>query len=725
MITDTSLQVLPAVSDNATLYLSMQPASAGRTTSILSATALTYNPFSKTLSLNGIRWPASDGTVGQYLRTDGAGNLSFATVVASGGGLTNFTDTISTVSPNNVIPVATLTATNVGYANIDIALVVKGTGAILAQVPDGNAAGGNKRGTYSVDFQMSRSAATQVANSTYSFIGSGQNNTVQNGQTHAIVTGTSNLIESVNTGWKNQFIGGGNQNTITYSNSSAIVGGQQNSVGGGGGGFLGASYVPNYQFLGGGYSNVLNADRGVIVGGDANWNSGPSASILGGQNGRQTSYWGAIAGGYANQAGATQFQITFFSQSGKANIALSADNASIKAGLIFSSVANNGSPVFNEEAVLTYIAAGSTFATTGGSGNGTTYTLTHASGTYAVDSWITIAGVTLTSGTINGTYIVTGSSAGSVSFGSSATGTISIQGTVKQSTTITATMAANISYNNPVTGGTTTLFYPGAFIGGGANNQATGLYSIVVGGGDRVTATNRNTASGDWSFTGGGQKNTNSGSYATLSGGYNNQVSGGSYATISGGSDNYAGYNWSTVAGGRGHQNNMAYGAIMGGSYGDTRAVVGFHAFPACFAPIAATSGVSQGGLLILARQTTDATATVLRSDNSAASSSNQIALPSNSAYYVKGSVIATVTAAGATKAWTFECVVKKALTNATTSIVGTAIINITAADSGASTWTIALSADTTNGALAVTVTGQVANTIRWVCKAETTEVTF
>jgi hypothetical protein len=51
--------------------------------------------------------------------------------------------------------------------------------------------------------------------------------------------------------------------------------------------------------------------------------------------------------------------------------------------------------------------------------------------------------------------------------------------------------------------------------------------------------------------------------------------------------------------------------------------------------------------------------------------------------------------------------------------------VNVVASDTGAAAWTIAISADTTNGALAVSVTGQAATTIRWVCKLESTEVTF
>lgn len=719
MITNSKLQVLPATSDNANLFVSLQSNSSGFTNSILSATALTYNPFSKVLTLNGLKWPTADGANGQVLKTDGLGNLTFGSA-----GLSNFTDTLYTATPNNSIPVAALTATNSGYANIDIALLVKGTGAIVAQVPDNTTVGGNKRGTYSVDFQMYRTGASQVAGSTYSFIGSGQGNSLLNGMTHAIVTGTSNTISSGNNGWRNQFIGGGTGNIITYSNSSTIVSGSNNSMGSGGGTFVGAGYIPNYQFIGAGSSNILNADQGVIVGGNDNQNSGPLASILGGQSGRLTSIWGAIVGGYANQAGATQFQVTFYSLSGKTNIALSADNANIKAGLIFANVANTGTPVTEyTTAVSTYTAAGATFATTSGSGNGTTYTLLHAGGTYAVDSWVTIAGVTTTSGSINGTYIVTASAAGSVSFATTATGTISVQGTVKQSTTITATTAATNSY----TAGVTTLFYPGAFIGGGANNQATGLYAIVVGGGDRITATNRNIASGDYSAVVGGYKNVASNSYSIIVGGNLNTVS--SYAGFVGSGDNNSiTGNYGAVISGFNNVVNSAFGTVVSGYNGNTRGVSGYTLLSTGASPLGVSSqgaGNTQAAVVVLGKQTTDATTTALTANNAVASATNQIALPTNSAYYVKGTIIANVTGAGNTKAWRFETVIKKGASNAATSIVGSSTINVIAADAGASTWGIALGADTTNGALSISVTGQAATTIRWTCRAETTEVTF
>jgi len=52
-------------------------------------------------------------------------------------------------------------------------------------------------------------------------------------------------------------------------------------------------------------------------------------------------------------------------------------------------------------------------------------------------------------------------------------------------------------------------------------------------------------------------------------------------------------------------------------------------------------------------------------------------------------------------------------------------IINTIAQDAGAAAWTIAITADTTNGGIAVTFTGAAATTIRTVAKIETTEMTY
>jgi hypothetical protein len=98
--------------------------------------------------------------------------------------------------------------------------------------------------------------------------------------------------------------------------------------------------------------------------------------------------------------------------------------------------------------------------------------------------------------------------------------------------------------------------------------------------------------------------------------------------------------------------------------------------------------------------------------------------MSNNSAYHFKGSIIAGVTAAGATSAWSFEGVIKRGASAASTSIVQS-VINLVGQDTAASAWVFAISADTTNGGLAFTVTGAAATTIRWVCKIETTEMDY
>ena len=141
--------------------------------------------------------------------------------------------------------------------------------------------------------------------------------------------------------------------------------------------------------------------------------------------------------------------------------------------------------------------------------------------------------------------------------------------------------------------------------------------------------------------------------------------------------------------------------------------------------PVANVQGVSQAALLILGKQTTDATATVITSDGGAASTTNQVILPNNSAYYFRGEVVAGKTAGGDTKGWYIEGVIKRGANAASTALVGTPTVTSNYADAGASTWTVAVTADTTNGGLAVTVTGQASTTIRWVCQIRTTEMTF
>lgn len=128
---------------------------------------------------------------------------------SGGGSLSNWTEAVSTSAPNATVPVTSFTATNAA-TNVDAAIVAKGTGSILASIPNNLSSGGNKRGDRAVDLQKNRFDASQVASGADSFIGGGAYN-------------TASALNST--------VSGGYQNTAS-SNYSAVGGGQQNTASG-------------------------------------------------------------------------------------------------------------------------------------------------------------------------------------------------------------------------------------------------------------------------------------------------------------------------------------------------------------------------------------------------------------------------------------------------------------------------------------------------------------
>ena len=386
------------------------------------------------------------------------------------------------------------------------------------------------------------------------------------------------------------------------------------------------------------------------------------------------------------------------------------------------------------------------FSTIGGGKSNTTTGFFNFIGGGFTNSGTANAAVTTQSGTMNATTAVTlsGSNA-NIKVGQYITGT-----SIASDTYVAAISGTSLTLSVAASGSSTStlsFFTPHGVVVGGGNNQATGSYSFIGGGGDAGTAANRNVASGDWSVVCGGHKNTASGQSAFVGAGgdltagliFGNTASGVSSAVVAGanniasgygsfvgaGGSNTASATYSMVSGGNSNTANSDYSSILGGGQGTTRSIVGFNAQPNCNSPITGSAGVSQGGMLVLARQTTDATPTALCSNSSAAGSTNQVILPNNSAYFFKGEVVSGKTAAGDTKGWTIEGVIKRGANAASTALVGIPTVTSTYADAGAATWDIAVTADTTNGGIRVTFTGQAATTIRTVCRLNTVEMTF
>ena len=135
-------------------------------------------------------------------------------------------------------------------------------------------------------------------------------------------------------------------------------------------------------------------------------------------------------------------------------------------------------------------------------------------------------------------------------------------------------------------------------------------------------------------------------------------------------------------------------------------------------------AGNTQAGKIILGVSTTNATATnLISADSGTVTATNQILLSNNSAYAFSGIVIARQSAAGGTAsaAWKVEGLIRREANAGTTTLVASTVTAI----SNVPGWTLALSADTTNGCLAVTATGAAATNIRWVANIDTAELVY
>lgn len=181
-------------------------------------------------------------------------------------GVVGFTNNINNTAPNVTVPVSYFIGLG-SPGNIDVAFGPKGSGSLLAQIPDNTATGGNKRGFRSVDLQMNRVAATNVC--------SGANSSLLGGASNTVAADTS-------------VVSGGNSNNIAAgSDNSAIPGGAfcviegQNSMAAGVGsrdfGMFG-SFVFGTRFTAAGDTQLVETTMGVLT-------TGAAAAILCTNNG--------------------------------------------------------------------------------------------------------------------------------------------------------------------------------------------------------------------------------------------------------------------------------------------------------------------------------------------------------------------------------------------------------------------------------------------------------
>ncbi|MCS6890389.1 MAG: hypothetical protein N2588_11055 [Rhodovarius sp.] len=247
---------------------------------------------------------------------------------------------------------------------------------------------------------------------------------------------------------------------------------------------------------------------------------------------------------------------------------------------------------------------------------------------------------------------------------------------------------------------------------------ASGAQAVLAGG-------QNNTASGNQAVVGGGSGNTASGATSTVAGGINNVASATS-ATIAGGTNNTVSQQRSWCPGGERSTSraNSGRGAWAAGRF--------------------ATDGDAQAGEFVLRASSTGNAAVRLTSDGQAPSANNTLNLPNNGTYRLSLLVVAQQTAgsagtAGDCAAWTVDVLIRRGANAAATVLVGGharqadgSLAAVTAGaplppdqcDAAAAAWRISVAADTSQGGLALSATGEANKTIRWVARALSIEVT-
>jgi len=218
-------------------------------------------------------------------------------------------------------------------------------------------------------------------------------------------------------------------------------------------------------------------------------------------------------------------------------------------------------------------------------------------------------------------------------------------------------------------------------------------------------------------------------------------VASGQNAVIGGGQSNTASGAFAAVGGGISNTADGTRSWVPGGDRASTRGLYGRAAWAS---GLLSAVGDAQAGEFVLRRQTTDATATRLTSDNAAAGSTNTINLPNSGTFRMKLLVTArqtggTAGTAGDSASWEANVLMKRGANAAATSFIGgtattsaPGLAAVTAGttfapglgDAAASGWRLTLAADTTNGGLAVSGTGEANKTINWVARVLSVEAT-
>lgn len=278
----------------------------------------------------------------------------------------------------------------------------------------------------------------------------------------------------------------------------------------------------------------------------------------------------------------------------------------------------------------------------------------------------------------------------------------------------TNTITATSQFNSAISGGvanTITNSTNGVISGGSSNTiNATSPASTIGGGQSNDVATSSTHAT-----IGGGQSNSADADHSTVAGGQSNTASGDN-SFIGGGELNNASGDRATIPGGEGNIVISSYGVGTGFRADSTLYGQNAHSNGRFL-----VNGDSQTSFMMARDITTDATPAEMFLDDV----DDRMILEASEAWGFRIVVIGyqTATAGGGTVADTgwyeFTGLIKRDGSNNTT-LVGS---NATTPIEDNASWAVAITADDTNEALIITVTGVASATIHWVARIELTEV--
>jgi hypothetical protein len=241
------------------------------------------------------------------------------------------------------------------------------------------------------------------------------------------------------------------------------------------------------------------------------------------------------------------------------------------------------------------------------------------------------------------------------------------------------------------------------------NNTSTygakGASSIAIGYQANAT-TNKSIAIG--------AETQSTGFEGSVSIGWQNTATSGEGPSCLGGKSNNASGNFATVVGGRDSSAAGHYSFASGYQSKTARIGQKSHASGQF-----AAKGDAQGSQFILRADTTDATATVLTTNNTTPGTTDQIVAASDTCITFDGTITAMQNGAQAYASWRIEGLLVNDGGTTTLANSATTVID------NQSSWVMALSADNTNNALAITFTGEASHNIRVVANIRTTEVTY